>query len=61
MWNLIKILQRNIFKTEKSTQISKTKLPFTLGENTVGRGELGDWNNIYTPLYKVDNKLEHTV
>ena len=41
MWNLIKMLPKNLFTKQKQTQAFKIKLLGTKGEMLWGRGKLG--------------------
>ena len=45
MWNLIKMIQKNLFTKQKQTQKTETKLRVTKGETVGGEGDkLGGWN-----------------
>ena len=58
MWNL-KMIQMNLFTTEINSHTSKTNtwLPKRKGRDNLGVSD----KNIYTSVYKIDNKKGHTI
>ena len=60
MWNLLKMIQKNLFIKQEQTQISEPILwlPYVKPLRGGRNWEVG--SDIYTPHYKTDDKLEPT-
>ena len=54
MWNVIKMIQKNLFINRNKPTSFKTNLMVTTDESVGGREELGG-NNTYILLYKTDD------
>ena len=56
MWNLIKMIQKNLFTKQKQTHRFQNQT-YGFQRETVGRSDkLGVWNwHVNTPMYRTDN------
>ena len=58
MWNLLKMIQLNLFTKQKHTQ----KINLWLPEGEGRRGRLGIWDrHAHTAIFKKDNQQGHTI
>ena len=54
-WNLIKMVEKNLFIKKNETQISKSIFQLPQVEPLWGEKNLKDGTNIYPLLYKIDD------
>ena len=57
MWNIFKMIQRNVFTEQKQTHRHRKETYGYQRGKVVGRDKLGIWNgHIHTTIFKINNK-----